>query len=167
MTTIFQKRKKKAAQEHLFRVLSYIDQMEKTGYLFYDSARRMVVIDNDLAMLFIGDERRWSGFMSNLFLWFTFRHAQEQWGRVFRKAEADALKEARTKMAALTKHDVASIREKARNAVAQDAVLPTTDESMTFVVASTRTDDRQDAKAIVVGTYDGHDCRMVPYESEK
>lgn len=160
--------KQQQERERTLRVMAHFDKLEKAGYVFINEAKHMVAIDNDLAALFVGDDRSWQGFMQNLFLWFTYRQAQTQWGKVFHKAEADAVKAAKAKAAVLTRRDIAAVREQARQAVAADAVSVPTGEPMTFAIVSTArvADDAVDmtpAKTIVVGQYDGRECRMVPF----
>lgn len=155
----------------MLRVMAHFDQLAKAGYVFINESKRMVAIDNDLAALFVDDDKRWEGFMQNLFLWFTYKHAEEQWGKVFRKAEAEAVKAAKAKVAALTRHEMAAVREQARQAVSMDAVPLPKGEPMTFAIVSTaRTSDdavaMTPAKPIVVGQYDGTECRMVPFKND-
>lgn len=154
--TLFLSRSRKAARrrQQTIRMLSNFERMEKNGYISIIPEKHAVLIDDNFASLFIAYDRRWQGFIANLYQWYTFRRSQQLWEERFRDAERTALREAARSRAALSRRDVSDIRQQARDGVDFTAVkLP--DAEMQFMIVS-----QKSQKPSVAGIYDGKAIRM-------
>lgn len=147
----------------LMSVMKNIEKLQTAGQIYMDEKLHQVVISLDLAVLFIRNTEKWTNFLNNLQMWFTYESSRKAWNKYFLEVEVKAVREARKKYAALTAAEERSIRTNARAQVNVDEVEAPVVQPFDFVVASARgVGDEQ--KIIVVGRFFDGQFEMIPYD---
>lgn len=164
----FKKKKKEGNSEAdkvaMLRRIATMTELMKNGYLYLDLQTKRVVISDKLAVLFLGNQEKWEGFLNNLHTWFVYRASQLAWQKVFFDAEVKAVREAKKKFAMLTRFQEKAIREKARMDIDIDKVKLPQIESYDFII-SNEIGDGDEPKIIAIGRYEKGKFDMMPYEN--
>lgn len=167
----FWNRKKSASQEgssqtEMLRKVSIMTNLMQHGLLYIDIKERRVVISDTLAVLFLGNQEKWTNFLGNLQMWFVYQASQMGWQKIFHDVEVKAVREARKKFAMLTPLQEKTIRNEARMAVDIDRLPPPKLEAYDFIISSDVSHGGE-PKVYAVGRYDGGKFDMVDYEELK
>lgn len=145
------KKQKKTFQRNYLEVVSILDTIYKRGLIHIDRDSRKVFLSSMLSSIYMGDKRKWTNFLENVFIWYAYHVCSEQWNRYFQDVELKAVREARKKYVMLTSAQEREVREKARQAVSISDVSMPELGSYDFVVCSTLTEE--DAEIIAVGHF--------------
>ena len=146
--------------------IATLTSLSKKGLIFFDSAKKQVVISDTLASLFLGSHDRWVDFLTNVQLWFVYQASSAAWKRVFAEAETMAVREARQKFAMLTVLQEQTIRQQARDAIDVTNVPAPKLEPYDFII-STDIRDGREPRIIAVGRWDNGHFDMTPLEEVK
>lgn len=154
-----EKKKAVTGMSEVFRILG---GMERSGFLYIDMKSARVFISSTLAACYIGNDAKWTGFLTNIHTWFQYRISQELWERYFKDVEAKAIRKAKKKYEMLTAAQVREIRNRARIEVDVTSVPAPEIKPYEFVITSDVVfSDKSDV--VVVGYFDKGEFRMVPY----
>lgn len=166
----FNRKKKQSRQEKFgleqVQQIATLTSLAKKGLLFFDSVKKQVVISDTLAALFLGSNERWTGFLSNVQMWFVYQASATVWKRVFAEAETRAVREARKKFAMLTALQEQTIRQQARDGIDVASMPSPQLEPYDFII-STDIRDGREPRVIAVGRWEDGHFDMTPIEEVK
>lgn len=148
----------------ILRRINTLETLSKSGYVEVDVKNKNVLIDLDLASLYLQDAERWSGFMQNVMNWMLYSESSRGWQRVFLEAETKAMREARRAHAYLSLADEQRIRMQARASVNVDDVKPPEPEEYSFMIISK---SEKEFKPVIAGIFDGKEVNMFPFSEVK
>ena len=146
------------------RVFGSLEQRQKEGALHWDVRSRRLFIAEPLALYMMRDKETWTNFLTNVFLWQSFKRQQEALEKMLMQRESKAIREAKTKAVTLTKEETERIRRHVRDELTEQDVKDTKIEPYEVFIISDSTparrnaDDHTEAEArgqiVAVGQYD-------------
>ena len=139
-----------------------INTLIKKGLLSFNPVTHRLFISTTLAQLYLTDSERWTAFLRNIHNWAIYHRQQEAWNDYFLKVETSAVREAKKKYAALSKADIARIRQQARIAVDITAIPAPKVQPFEYFIADIEAKLNNDV--LVVGNFDGENFEMENYE---
>lgn len=140
--------------EKALHIIGLMQGLEADGLLAMDKESGKVFIASIVARLYLLSDSDWKNFIDNVRLWALYSESSDEWDRVFRTAEQEAVRRLKKSGKHYTLDELYQVRLDARNEVSPDAVSAPELKPLEFILCTTLTDPLQ-AEIIAVGRWDG------------
>ena len=134
------------------------------GLITYDSINNRWLIASTLAAYFLSDIQKWTSFLKNLHTWSLWKSRQQVWNEYFKKVEIDAVRAAKKKYPVLSRAEIQSIRQRARESIQINDIDEPKIEPFEYLVTDLSSPD---SPIVAIGNFDGENFTMANYEKVK
>lgn len=140
--------------EKALHIIGLMQGLEADGLLAMDKESGKVFIASIVARLYLLSDADWKNFIDNVRLWALYSESSDEWSRVFRTAEQEAVCRLKESEKHYTLDELYQVRLDARKGVSPDSVPAPELKPLEFILCTTLTDPLQ-AEIIAVGRWDG------------